>query len=175
MQAVREAEQNKDFQKLGRPYTPSTAVHGRDTPCRSSVERTLHAASCREYTRLGSDTPCRRRRTQYRHCDYPTGKRRKEKIRKWIRTKIIVVEDNIVYWPVCLQPAGAGRIPHRTGIPPIDSKETAATSNRKRHHSFRLASGPKEMVSTCCVGMRKEGMMQPFIIMTDYAEVAYGG
>ncbi len=24
MQAVREAEQNKDFQKLGRPYTPST-------------------------------------------------------------------------------------------------------------------------------------------------------
>ena len=45
------------------------------------------------------------------------------------KTKIIVVEDNIVYCEFVLQPAGTGEIPYRAGFPPLDSEETSATSH----------------------------------------------
>ena len=62
------------------------------------------------------------------------------------------------------------RIPHRAGFSPLDREEISATGRRRDIvvSDLRLPDGNGIDLLRW---MRKEGMMQPFIIMTDYAEV----
>ena len=46
------------------------------------------------------------------------------------KTKIIVVEDNIVVLRICLQYAVTGGLPQYEGLPPLNREETSATGNR---------------------------------------------
>ena len=55
---------------------------------------------------------------------------------KMDKTRIIVVEDNIVYCEfVCNLLAREG-FPYRAGLPPLDREETSATSLRRGHRGF---------------------------------------
>ena len=46
------------------------------------------------------------------------------------KTKIIVVEDNIVYCEfVCNMLSREGGLPYREGLPPVNSEETSATGD----------------------------------------------
>lgn len=69
---------------------------------------------------------------------------------------------------ICLQYAVTGGLPQYEGLPPLNREETSATDNDIVVADLRLPDGSG--IDLLC-WMRKEGKMQPFIIMTDYAEV----
>ncbi len=89
------------------------------------------------------------------------------------KTKIIVVEDNIVYCEfVCNLLAREGfRTVQAFHLSTAKKLLQQATEEDIIVSDLRL---PEATASTLLRWMRKEGMMQPFIIMTDYAEVTYG-
>lgn len=55
---------------------------------------------------------------------------------KMDKTRIIVVEDNIVMLRVCLQPLAREGFRTVPGLPPLDREETSATSLRRGHRGF---------------------------------------
>ena len=87
-------------------------------------------------------------------------------------TRIIVVEDNIVYCEyVC-------NLLARDGYRTVQAYRlsTAKRNNQNRQRMMTivvsdLRPGPDGNGIELLRWMRKEGMMQPFFIMTDYAEV----
>ncbi len=86
------------------------------------------------------------------------------------KTKIIVVEDNIVYCEfVCNLLAQEGfRTVQTFHLSTAKKLLQQATENDIIVSDLRLPEGDGIDLLRW---MRKEGMMQPFIIMTDYAEV----
>lgn len=86
------------------------------------------------------------------------------------KTKIIVVEDNIVYCEfVCNLLAKEGfRTVQTFHLSTAKKLLQQATENDIIVSDLRLPEGDGIDLLRW---MRKEGMMQPFIIMTDYAEV----
>ena len=62
--------------------------------------------------------------------DYPAGKEGKEKNTKMDKTKIIVVEDNIVYCEYVTNLLAREGFPHHEGLPPV--KQRRNICNRQR-------------------------------------------
>mgnify|MGYP000497414648 CR=1 FL=1 len=168
MQAIRDAERRKDLQELDaltHHLRSSWEILRADLPLRELYKQ-LHGSAAPDYEALNKAVTA----VLDKGSEIIRLAKEERKNTKMDKTRIIVVEDNIVYCEfVCNLLAREGfRTVQAFHLSTAKKLLQQATDNDIVVSDLRLPDGDGIDLLRW---MRKEGMTQPFIVMTDYAEV----